>query len=968
MCVDVVFSRKNAFYIVGAYEAENGKNMLDSTKGISSAQWNKIESLLDKALELPVGARTAFLREASEEDAALKTLLMGLWDAGKEATAFLEGDIPAEVVQAIDQISIEEAYGPAPTQGMRFGEYQVIEEIGRGGMSIVYKAQRADGQFEQTVAMKILKRGMDTDLVVQRFLAERQILAGLQHANIARLLDGGATPDGRPYLIMEHVEGVSLTKYCDQAKLDISSRLALFRRVCEAVEFAHRNLIVHRDLKPSNILVTEDGEVKLLDFGIAKVISTEEEEQMLTVAGGRVMTPEYAAPEQIFGETITTATDVYALGVLLYELLCGQLPLRYDVRTLRGIERAMREHEAPLISEQIDLDNADAAEARGLTIHKLRQHLQGDLDLIVQKALRKETARRYQSVSELIDELDRYEDGRPVKVRPDSWGYRASKFYGRYRTTVLAGGIALLLLISSFLGTLWQAKIASDERDVARQEAEKSAQVTNFLVDVFESIDPDVAKGDTLTAYEILDRGAARLEALDSEPEVQAEMMTVIGRMYQRLAEFERAEDWLYRALQLRMEHDISNRDLVQNEFYYTAALLDQGKIGQTDSMLQIIADRDLDLSIAENVSLNTRIQELKSIVLMEQGAFNEADSILNFAVAKQVAILGEDNPEIASHFITLGDISNHLSQFDRAESYFQKAIKLYRAYPEGREDELSEALFFQTISLRNRGRMEEAELLCKESYEIRKRLFGEDHPLVVEAMGELGVIYSETGRSDEALAIKLDVLEKTERIFGERHHSTLEIISNVATEYIFRKEFEEARVHAARALSLRREMFGSKHPFVAKHLGDLGLIEAAMGNYEEAEQLHKKSLALALEMFPENHFGIGLAKRNVGNVIAAQNRSAEALLLFNESLQILQASVDPGHQFIAEVFESRAKVYQALGQIDKAEEDAMRALEMSRNNFGVGHENTHQLEQFLSNLFEESGRPELAAKVLRRQ
>ena len=254
-------------------------------------------------------------------------------------------------------------------------------------MSVVYKARRADGQFDQTVAMKILKRGMDTDQVVRRFLAERQILAGLQHANIAHLLDGGATADGRPYLIMEHVDGVPLTRYCDDQQLGIRERLALFKKVGEAVEFAHRNLIVHRDLKPTNILVTEDGEVKLLDFGIAKALS-EEDDQKMTMIGGRVMTPEYAAPEQIFGETITTSTDVYALGVLLFELLSGQLPLTFEHRTLLGIERAMREQEAPLASAGISSmtlpEKQQVAKLRGMSVNGLVETLEGDLDTIIQ--------------------------------------------------------------------------------------------------------------------------------------------------------------------------------------------------------------------------------------------------------------------------------------------------------------------------------------------------------------------------------------------------------------------------------------------------------------------------------------------------------------------------------------------------------------------------------------------------------
>ncbi len=951
---------------------------------ISSEKWKEVEALLDKALDLPVSQRTVFLEEASQGDEVLRDLLMEFWEAGLKAEDFLEGDIPSDVVKVINQLTVEEAYGPAPYKGMRFGDFEVIEEIGRGGMSVVYKAKRVDGQFEQTVALKILKRGMDTDQLVRRFLSERQILAGLQHANIARLIDGGATKDGRPYLIMEYVKGMPITKYCDEHKLDINSRLALFKKVGAAVDFAHRNLVVHRDLKPSNILVTNEEEVKLLDFGIAKVLSADLDETVLalTMAGGRVMTPEYAAPEQIFGDAITTATDVYAMGVLLYELLCGQLPIRYDARRVSAIERIMRSSEMSLpsvfLKQQGKSDQStieEIASARGTTTLLLTQKLEGDLDMIVQMALRKDPERRYRFVSEFIDEVERYQQGLPVKARPDTLGYRARKFYGRYRFGVISASIALLLLITSLIGTILQAReaseqsmIASQERDVAQREAAKSARITEFIVDVFESIDPDISEGDTLTAYQILERGAQKLEnELGEEPALQTDIMTVIGRMYQRMGAYDEAERWLSRALTKRQTLFDKNAIEVLDGAYNMGSLMqDQGRYAEAESLLQQVLSEPYDVSDAGVELQFAKTQELLGSVLADNGQYEAAKSIYEQSLYTQTALIGEEHSDVASVYVNLGDVLEITSDFEGAVGYFQKAVEIYRANPEGHADDVADALLSLSEANRNRGAFEDAERYCREALTINRKLFGEAHPRVIKVMNQLGSILSEMGRNEDAERIYLDALSIQVNTLGEKHPDTIELLGNLGGNYIRMGNLKQAVVHLKEALALREAVLGKDHPTVAIALSNLGVALGSLGDYQEAERIHRKSLVMTKKYFGEDHPGVAVCASNLANVLYKLERYNEALPHADLAIKIDKETLEPNHRFVAATIAIKGQILFELGQIKDAQQHLQEAIDIyERSGLPADHHIPMRPKIALGKLHISQGRLEQAKPLL---
>jgi len=508
-------------------------------------RWQQIQDLFDEVVELDPGACQARLEAVRQGDPELCRRVQSL------LAAYARRD---------DVLGLfEEPKEPLPGfVGRQVDRYRILKQLGRGGMGSVFLVQRDDQHFKGLAAIKLIRRGMDTEDILRRFRNERQILAALNHPGIARLLDGGMTEEGLPYFVMEYIDGAPLDHYCDQHRLSISERLDLFMGVCEAVQYAHQNLVVHRDLKPSNILVTTDGQVKLLDFGIAKVLNPVMSAVSMAVTRTelRVMTPAYASPEQILGETITTASDVYTLGVLLYELLTGHQPHRLGGRLEPELVRIILEAEpakpSMVVTQVEEIQGRDGATStitpeqvsarRSSEIKQLKRRLRGDLDNIVLKALRKEPSQRYASAEQLGADVQRFLFGSPILARKATAGYRLRKFVLRHRVSVAAATLVVLSLVAGLGAALWQAQVAQHERDVAQQEAEKLAQVTEFVVSVFEISNASESRGDTLTALEVLDRGAAWVESeMMEDSEIKAAMMDVLGRIYQNLGRFDDA-------------------------------------------------------------------------------------------------------------------------------------------------------------------------------------------------------------------------------------------------------------------------------------------------------------------------------------------------------------------------------------------------------------------------------------------
>jgi serine/threonine-protein kinase len=499
-------------------------------------EWSEADRLFDLALEIAPAGRAAWVAGACGGNRALQRQVEALLRADAAAGRFLELDGWRLADPATDRPAAEpERSADDSAVGRGVGPSRIVRQLARGGMGVVYLAERADGQFEQRVALKLIRKGIDSAAIHRRFLAERQILARLNHPHIARLLDGGVSAQGQPYFAIEYVEGTTIVQHCEAQGLGVDERLGLFLDVCDAVRYAHQNLVVHRDLKPSNILVTADGQAKLLDFGIAKLLDRDHDE---TESGVRVMTPEYAAPEQVRGDPVTTATDVYALGAVLYELLAGQRMHRFERRSPTEMVRTV-------LFKQPQPPSSVAPAAR-------RGRLRGDLDAIVLAAVRKERDERYPAVEQLAGDVQRYLDRMPVSARSDGLGYRAAKFVRRHRLTVAASGAIALSLLAAVAGMVWQARAAAERARAASAEAATGRAVRTALVQLFEAPDPGRPRGHELSARELLDRDGPALDtALAGRPEARADLLALLAAAHRSLGDYARADTLLAEAVAL---------------------------------------------------------------------------------------------------------------------------------------------------------------------------------------------------------------------------------------------------------------------------------------------------------------------------------------------------------------------------------------------------------------------------------
>lgn len=797
--------------------------------GRSGIDWNELDRLFDEALDRPPEEREAFLDEACDGRPALRRELASLLDAEAASEGFLEEEAVSFAAPAYDP---EEggslADDPLAAPAHRVGPYELKEEIGRGGMSRVFRAVRADGGFDQTVAVKLLRIGLDTAAARRRFRLEQQVLAKLQHPHIAALLDGGVTEDDVPYLVMEYVDGQPLTTYCDENGLSIPKRLDLLENVGQALQHAHRNLVVHRDLKPTNVLVTKEGTVKLLDFGIAKLLDEAESSITLpqTRTGVRPMTPAYAAPEQIREEAVSTATDVYQFGVLTYEVLTGHRP--FEGAAGRGVEQAILETDPRPPSTVVSKPRSDAesesctgpvtptaiSAARDTTPRQLCHRLEGDLNTIVTTALRKEPGRRYASIEAMLGDLDRYREGQPIEARSASLKYRAQKFVQRHRWGV---GItmAFLGLIVAFGALLVQ------QRERAEQEAQKAEIVSSYLVDLFSTGRP-YSPADTVTARTLVRRGLNRVARLEDRPVVQAEMLDALGQASRGIGEWEQADSLLQRALTLRRRHlnpphpDLvasmlhvadtrrigqrlwearplyeealsMNRQLHPHNQRHRTAILE----GLAKTMSQQGAPDSAEALMRGAIDLRRRQhggsyhgQSLDQMnlarIVQRQGKHGEAEALYRAGLRTMQTGTGYTSPERVAAYKNFGDLLSKKGEHAAAATYYRRAIQLTvnemgKGHPRARRarDKLYEILI-------ERGRYDDALRVARVNLEILRQRYAPSHPAVPTAYQRVGHLMDNIGRSAEAEPL----LERAVRLQRQAHSPEHIWVHNTQVRY----------------------------------------------------------------------------------------------------------------------------------------------------------------------------------------
>ena len=742
-------------------------------------RWARVKELFEAAVELDSNQRAAFLDKECGGDESLRVEIESLLKSDE-----LTGDFIEEPAFAIPGDLFPDN-GEEPFVGRHFGAYQVIREIGRGGLGAVYLAARADDEYRKQVAIKVIRRGLDTDDIIRRFRNERQILAQLDHPNIARLIDGGTTDDGLPYFVMEYVNGEPINAYCDANALPTTERLTLFRKVCAAVTYAHQNLVIHRDLKPSNILVTQSGEPKLLDFGIAKLLGTGDELFTQTIPALRVMTPEYASPEQVKGEKIMTTSDVYSLGVLLYELLTGQRPYRLKTRTPEEIARAITEQEPERPSTAVT--HAGSSPQSAIRNPKF---LRGDLDNIVLMAMRKEPARRYSSVGQFSEDIRRHLTGLPVVARKDTVAYRTSKFVNRHRIGVAAASLVLLSLLGGIVATLIQVRTAHRER--AKAEA-----ISGFLQKTLNASNPDRNLGGQPTVKDILDDASKRLatEELSDQPEVKAELQRIIGASYLSLGQYALAEQNLAAALeaQLRIYGEDDPETLKTlvlraslwggatgnyakaDKFYREklSLLRSEQRKGTISADYLIMAlsgyallqraqgdSKEAEILLREAAALRSQVYpELKNdpdaallaLTKTDQGKFDEAIKTVRERIAAIRRQTGDETPELCANLTGLGSFLIEKGAPAEAEENLRAAETIYRKLYNAANMQLGDNLRLQAQAFLGLRQYADAEARINATLEIYRAASSPQYVNYPTALMVQGMIYSQTGRTAEA-------------------------------------------------------------------------------------------------------------------------------------------------------------------------------------------------------------------------
>jgi|CXWL01.1.fsa_nt_gi serine/threonine-protein kinase len=835
----------------------------------AAAPW---ETLFEELVELPAGDQERRLAELAATDPLLAARLTGLLAADANAPTFLSGPLPGLFADALgaDVLSAD-ASDSGLAGGTLIADWRVLRLLGRGGMGEVYLAERADGSFAQRVAIKLVQPAGSTSGILRRFLRERQILANLEHPNIARLLDGGTAPDGRPYFVLEWVDGEPITAYVERSGLGLEGRLELVRTVCAAVDSAHRRLVVHRDLKPGNILVTADGTVKLLDFGIAKLLAAEpDDDETLTHLGRGPLTPAYAAPEQILGEPISTATDVYALGVVLYELLTGELPHPRNARTPAALVGQLTSEVTERPSACLARLLAAAPEPAPTLVDRRRwaRRVAGDLDLIVLAALHREPGRRYRSAAALGDDLGRFLAGRPIHARPDEVGYRLRRFVARHRLAVLAATLTLVTLLASLGMALHQASEARLAARRADQAGARAERVKSFLVSIFRQSDPYLAEGGSATARELLARGSERIESeLAGEPAVHAELLEEIARIETNLGLLAPALAHARRALAVRdtvTPTDDGRR--AQTETVEALVLRAQGSIEEARASLELALPR-LRTAYGEDSLPVAAAERQLAGTLHRPGDLERAPELFGQALATYERRLGVDHADTAATELDLGGAWEQLERYPQAEAAYRRAAdRLERLGP--RHPQLAEALAALAGLLDRLSRSAEARPLLERAIAIDRAALGAHHGSLGEKLFSYGILLlgsQDTQGADAALREALTIfgIARFEgghclRYLGlsamraERYDEAARLFSEAAATYARTIGPDDVQRHRALA------NLGWAHLRLGRTREALGELAAAVADLERLTGGESYELRLPLKQLGEAQTAAG--------------------------------------------------------------------------------------------------------------
>lgn len=893
--------------------------------------FKKVEAAFNQALDMGSRRRAEFLDALRADEPQLAADVEALLTSDAQDDALISDAIGASVT-SLKESSID------PWIGQQLGRYRITKRIAVGGMGAVFLAERADQQFKQQVAIKIMGSQLLAPDAVARFKAERQILASLNHPFIAKLHDGGTTDEGLPFLVMEYIDGLPVNEYCDDKSLSVRQRLGLFEKICEAVDHAHRNLVVHRDIKPSNILVATDGAPKLLDFGIAKLVKPDSQGHTvaLTRVGGRALTLEYASPEQVRAERITTATDVYSLGVLLYQLLTGYSPYETTSENAQDLEREICETDpkkpSHRITEQISIGASSTSEElgrqRSTTVARLSKGLMGDLDNIVLMALRKEPDRRYASPRAMMEDINRYLNHRPVTARPNSLVYSASKYLRRNRLPLAVAGVFLATIVG--LSLYYTGKLA-DERDVARLEARRAEEVSGFLTQLFEAASPVRNFGEAMNARELLDLGAARVvDELDAQPELQGALMATIAESYVNMRENKAARDYLESAItEFEDKLGLENRMVLRLRFFLGSAMT---YIGDT----------------ANAKPIHQRNYEI----------WSQIEGPVSFGAALNLRLLGAIDHRIGDYSSAESNFTNAITIFreigERAERDLSLTLMAYGAFLRriGRESE-EEALLLEALALETervgvkhsdyasiinnlgghyltRGQLVRAAEYWSEHLELQRKLNGDSGVPYANALMNMATLVMRQGDLDESLRMTDEALLIYGRGYGEDSVQFAYLTENRANTLMNMERFDESEQAFLSALAVIKNQFGADHEEYAFTQANYGNLLERTGRLEESVRQLRAAVATNERAYGDEHRQTLMAKQRLANTLIKMDKSDEALVYAEQAVAAARRVYKGPDSFFAGVLRVLARVHRDRGDFEASDNFYREALEMA--------------------------------------
>jgi len=871
--------------------------------------WQLVKKLFAEALEQAPENRAQFLQQHCSDQALINEVLGML---AEEANT-THGSLSKIVGEGIQALKASYALQPGST----LGNFEIIQLLGEGGMGAVYLAKRQEATFSQTVAIKIIHSHMLNTLAITRFQQERQILANLNHSNIARLLDGGTTSEGMPYLVMEYVVGEPIIDYCRRLQLGIRARLRLFTQVCQAISYAHQHLVVHRDIKPSNILVTAEGQVKLLDFGIAKILQQEAPENNepaqatpVTEAHGRVLTPATAAPEQILGDDITTRTDIYGLGTLLFHLVTERPLYITESFVRRELEKAICDLPAPRPSS---IEFAEQSESA----RNFRKNLRGDLDTIVLKALHKEPQRRYVSAEQFATDIGRFLKQQPIMARPDSFGYLVKKFIQRNTLGVALASILVFCLLGFTSLLFIQSQALAKQKRAAERGANVAEEINQFLLDVFRAADPNDNNGQVPNALDLLRQAEDKLDQLKASTNLKHKLLLALGNVNKSLNQLPKAEALLHEAEQLAAsDNSIAAMDVIntQNELadlYYL-----QG---------------DYPRALQQNEDNLEAYQSL----LTTAGESDRA------AIEAQIAVA----------LSSLAACNAETGNLDESEALYRQAIEMETRLHGQNSINVAQNRSYLADTLRTKADFEGSLAELEQATDIMRRELGNQNVDLALALNQIASTQRVLGNFTAAMAAAEESLSMLRVIYTGPAAETAATLGNISHLYREMQNYDAAEAARRESIAMLKAAVGEKHLYVAGSLSSLGSIQIESGKLDEAEATFNESIAIFRESAPEGTEHISSPLYFLGKIADVRNQPELALPYLKEALAIRSNFLGEQHWKAAEVEAELAEAYALLGNTGQAHSYWQKALSVYQDNFGEDDKRSQEIESKLEQL-----------------